>query len=986
MKPTKFHLVKKYLFIGLSLVFGLFLIEQKANAQDTTMLVTGVVTDASGGLPIPGVNIMVKGSQSGTTANMNGEFSISVPTKSILIFSFIGYETFEIETGMELKQTINVQMLETSEDLGEVVVIGYGSTLKKEVTGSISTIKSDEFNKGAYSDAMGLIQGKVAGLTISKPDGADPMAGYKIILRGTNTLTSGQGPLIIIDGVAGADLKNVNFDDVQSFDILKDGSAAAIYGTRGTNGVIIITTKRAKSGKATIEYTGNVSLQLSPRGVETLSPEEFRYAINTYTPDKSGSIYDANTIWFDEITRELPVSQKHSLALTGGTETFSHRTTFNIEKNNGLLEDNEANKYLFKTNIKQKAFNDYLELDYNLILSLRDYKPANYDLFYQAFIQNPTQPVYDESNTEYGGYSSLPGIEYYNPVAMLNERERKGKTIDITPNIRAKLKILNGLNFVNFLSFEGSTYEETSYRSQYYPSRIGRDGEAEISNGTSYNIQYEGTIDYLLELKKHTIQAVAGYSYQEFGLNNSYMINSGFDTDYYGVNNIGAGSALQQGLGEMGSYKESNKLIAFFGRVMYNFDDKYLVSISLRKEGSSRFGENNKWGYFPAASLGWRINQESFMSNIKWLNDLKLRVGYGVTGNQDFDNYKSLILMGKAGKFFYNGEWINSYQPVSNPNPDLRWERKQEINTGLDFSIFNKRIGGTLDYYVRESSDLLYTYDVSVPPYIYNKLFTNVGTIRNQGIEFTLNLIPIKNQDFVWSAIFTFSKNTNKLIKFSNEEFTNKYIDVGWIGGSLPQNSQRIEEGKSLGTFFGPVWLEVDKNGYDKFKNQNPLGTVSPDKFEEIGNAYPAFTLGWSNSMNYKNWDFNFALRASIGGDVLNLYRAYYENWQTIGTRNIVHTQLENPEFIGNAVYSSKYIEDATFLKLDNISLGYLVNIKSKYISSIHFSVTAQDVFCLTKYQGLDPEVSLSGLEPGIEYLSYYPRTTSLTFGLNITF
>jgi hypothetical protein len=374
------------------------------------------------------------------------------------------------------------------------------------------------------------------------------------------------------------------------------------------------------------------------------------------------------------------------------------------------------------------------------------------------------------------------------------------------------------------------------------------------------------------------------------------------------------------------------------------------------------------------------------MSNIKWLNDLKLRVGYGVTGNQDFDNYKSLILMGKAGKFFYNGEWINSYQPVSNPNPDLRWERKQEINAGLEFSIFNKRIGGTLDYYVRESSDLLYTYDVSVPPYIYNKLFTNVGTIRNQGIEFTLNLIPIKNQDFVWSAIFTYSKNTNKLIKFSNEEFTNKYIDVGWIGGSLPQYSQRIEEGKSLGTFFGPVWLEVDQNGYDKFKNQNPLGTVSPDKFEEIGNAYPAFTLGWSNSMNYKNWDFNFALRASIGGDVLNLYRAYYENWQTIGTRNIVHTQLENPEFIGNAVYSSKYIEDATFLKLDNISLGYLVNIKTKYISTMHFSVTAQDVFCLTKYQGLDPEVSLSGLEPGIEYLSYYPRTTSLTFGLNITF
>ncbi len=986
MKQLTFHLLKKYLLISMSLFLGLILIEQNMKAQENTALVSGVVTDITGGLPMPGVNVMIKGSQTGTVTNLNGEFSLSVPTKSILVFTFIGYQTFEIETGTEQTQTINVQMVEASQDLNEVVVIGYGSTLKKEITGSISSIKSDEFNKGAYSDAMGLIQGKVAGLSISKPDGSDPMAGYKIILRGTNTLTSGQGPLIIIDGVAGAELKNINFEDVESFDVLKDGSAAAIYGTRGTNGVIIITTKRAKSGKATIEYSGNVSCQVAPRSVQTLSPDEFRYAINTYAPDKAGSIYDSNTNWFDEITRKSPISQKHSLSLTGGTETFSHRTTFNVEMNNGLLRDNESNKYLFKTNIKQKAFNDYLELDYNLILGMRNYKPANYDLFYQAFIQNPTQPVYDATNTEYGGYSSLPGIEYYNPVAMLNERQRNGKTTDITPNVIAKLKIIKGLNFINFLSFEGSSYEETSFRSQYYPSRIGRDGEAEIANGSSYKIQYESTLNYSVDIKKHTIQAVAGYSYQESGSNSNYMINSGFDTDFYGVNNIGEGSALQQGLGEMGSYKESNKLIAFFGRVMYNFNDKYFANISIRREGSSRFGENNKWGNFPAASVGWRISQEGFMKNVKWLKDLKLRAGYGVTGNQDFDNYKSLILMGKAGKFYYNGEWINSYQPTSNPNPDLRWERKQEINIGLDFSILNNRIGGTLDIYTRKSTDLLYTYDVSVPPYIYNKLFTNVGTISNQGIEFTLNLVPIKNQSFNWTSIFTFSKNTNKLVKFSNEEFTNKYIDVGWIGGSLPQYSQRIEEGRSLGSFYGPVWLEVDKNGRDKFKNQNPLGAVSADKYEYMGNAYPAFTLGWSNSMNYKKFDLNFALRASIGGDVLNLYRAYYENWQTIGTRNIVHTQLENPEFVGNAVYSSKYVEDATFIKLDNVSLGYLLNFKSKYISAIHFSLTAQDVFCLTKYKGLDPEANLSGLEPGIEYLSYYPRTTTLTFGLNITF
>jgi len=979
------HLFPKLILICLIQLYGVVFVVQKIGAQNVEkVLVSGVVIDAGDDSPLPGVNILVEGTQLGTVTDVNGKYSLSIPANSVLIFSFIGYNTETVNVGN--RSIVDVKLLPDIAKLSEVVVIGYGTTLKKEITGSIATLKSEDFNKGAYNDAMGLIQGKVAGLVINKPDGADPLAGYNIILRGTNTLTSGQGPLIIIDGVAGAELKNINFEEVQSIDILKDGSAAAIYGTRGTNGVIIITTKRAKSGKSSIEYSNTLSCQVAPRGVKTLSADEFKTAIETYAPDKAGSIYGASTDWFKEITRKMPFSQKHSLALSGGTETFSHRTTFNIEQNEGLLKDNESNKYLFKTNIIQNAFDNHLELDFNLILGIRRYKPANYDLFYQAFIQNPTQPVYDPTNTEYGGYSRLTGIEYYNPVAMLKERERKGKTNDMTPNVRATLKLLDGLNWVNFLSYEGSSYEETSYKTRYYPSIIGSDGEAEISNGSSYSLQYESTANYSVSVNKHSIQAVGGYSYEEFGLNSNYMVNSGFDTDIFGVNNIGAGSSLQEGTAEMNSYKESNKLIAFFGRAIYNFNDKYLATFSLRREGSSRFGENNKWGSFPAASLGWRVNKEAFMQNATWINDLKVRLGYGVTGNQDFANYKSLILMGKAGKFYYNGEWINSYQPVSNPNPDLRWEKKQELNAGIDFSIFKNRINGSLDYYYRRSTDLLYTYTVSVPPYIYDQLFTNVGTISNQGLELTVNASPIRNNDFDWVTIFTFSKNINKLVKFSNSEFTNKYIDIGWIGGALPQNSQRIEEGKSLGTFWGPDWLGVDENGRDKFKNQNPIGGVSANKYEDIGNAYPFCTIGWSNTLTYKEWTLSMALRSNIGGKVLNLYRAYYENWQTIGTRNIVHTQLENPEFIGNATYSSKYVEDATFLKLDNISLGYKLNFTSKYISAIRLSLTAQDVFCLTKYKGLDPEVNLSGLEPGIERLSYYPRTTTISFGLSATF
>jgi TonB-linked SusC/RagA family outer membrane protein len=514
---------------------------------------------------------------------------------------------------------------------------------------------------------------------------------------------------------------------------------------------------------------------------------------------------------------------------------------------------------------------------------------------------------------------------------------------------------------------------------------LGRNGEAEITNGRSSNLQYESTVNYLKSFGNHNFQGLAGYSFQEFETNTSYLVNSGFDSDLYGPHNIGDGSALGLGTAEMGSYKEKSRLISFFGRVMYNYDQRWLASVSLRREGSSRFGRNNKWGWFPAASIGWRLNREPFLADVKWISDLKLRVGYGVTGNQDFANYKSLIMMGTAGKFYYNGEWINTYQPTSNPNPDLRWEKKQELNAGIDFAFFNNRLSGFFDYYIRRSTDLLYSYNVPYPPYIYPVLFTNVGTISNQGVEITVNAVPVKQRLFSWMTTLTFSRNNNKLIKFSNEEFTTKYIETGWLGGAFPLNALRIEEGKPLGTFYGPVWLGLDENGLDKFKNANPVGKVYPKDWEPIGNAYPFCSLGWSNLFSWNGLDLSFAFRSNIGGQVLNMYRLYYENWQSLG-RNVVHTLYEHPENKGIGQYSSKYVESATFLKLDNISVGYNIPVQSKYISRLRLNLTAQDVFTLTSYQGLDPEVNLTGLQPGIEYLYYYPRTTAVTFGFTVLF
>lgn len=961
------------------------LILQPAFAQEKGMItVQGKVSDFTTGESLPGVNVSIKDTQIGTVTDINGNYLLATKSSAVLIYSFVGYASQEVQLSGEEK--IDVRLKPTVESLEEIVVIGYGLTTRKEVTGSITSVKTDDFNKGSYNNPMGLLQGKVAGLSITKPNGADPMSGYQILLRGTNTLTSGQGPLIIVDGVAGLDLKNVSFEEVESVDVLKDGAAAAIYGTRGSNGVIIITTKRAKTGLSKVEYSGYLSSQVAPRMVKNLTADQFSDAIMKYAPEKAGSLYGANTDWFKEITRSTPFSHRHNLAVSGGNENFSHRTVFFADQSQGLLKDNEANNYLLRTNIQQKAFDGKLSLDYNLSYGMRDYQPANYDLFYQAFIRNPTSPIFDPSNAYTGGYTLISGMDYYNPVAMLNERTRNGKTDDLGANVRATLQLTDALSWVNMVSIEKSDWEELYYRTKYYPSRLGTGGEAEISNGRSSDIQYESMVNYRYERNEHLFQVLGGYTFEEVQSNNSYMINTGFDTDIYGPHNIGSGSGLGIGTASMGSFKEKSRLISFFGRATYNLSDRYLAALSLRREGSSRFGDNNKWGWFPSASFGWRINKENFMKDVTWVDDLKLRVGYGITGNQDIGNYRSLILMGRAGKFYYNGQWINTYQPASNPNPNLKWENKHEINAGVDFAMLKNRLGGTVDLYYRKSTDLLYTYEVSVPPYLYKELFTNVGTISNRGIELSLKGVPMRTEDFNWTSILTFSYNKNLLDKFTNEEFTNDSYDLGWIGGAIGVNSQKLREGQSLGTFYGPVWIGVDELGKDLFKNANPVGQVNPEDWEVIGNAFPDFTLGWSNMFTYNDWDLSLSLRASIGGEVLNTYRLYYENWGGIGLNNVVLSQYENPEFTGNARYSSKYVEDASFLKLDNISIGYNMPMTSKYISKLRMFFTAQDVLTFTGYKGLDPEVNLGGLTPGIEYLSYYPRTTLLTFGLQVSF
>ena len=951
-----------------------------------TKTVTGKVSGSDGEI-LTGATLVTAGGNYALT-DIDGSFSIESKNGESIVVSYLGYDdytfTAEGQQGLDI-----ILQLSANTVLEEAVAIGYGKTTKKEVTGSVVSLKADDFDRGSFTSPAGMLQGKVAGLTVTNPDGGDPNASFEILLRGTNTLVAGQGPLIIIDGVAGADMRTINFQEVESIDVLKDGSAAAIYGTRGTNGVIIITTKRAKAGTTSVEYDGQVSVQTVAARAMPLDAQQYADVINEFLPSASNRLYGAETDWFEAITR-TPVSHKHSLAVAGGSDSFSHRTVLNIEQNQGLQKKNDAQKYMIKTNLHQEAIKGWLTLDYNLTYSKRKYTSANYSAFRQAFLRNPTEPIYDESNTDAGGYFTIDAMDYYNPVAMLNEKDAHTDVDNFSSSIRATLNILavKGLKWDNFISYGNERYESREYLTKYYPSAIGQNGVAYISNSYSSDLQYESTLQYSNTFGKHSVQGILGYTFQETNSRSASMENYSFDFDQFKTDNIGAGMALQEGLAGMNSFRSMSRYIAFFGRIMYNYDEKYLASVSLRRDGSSKFGSENKWGWFPAVSLGWRINKEGWLEDADALNDLKLRAGFGVTGNQDFSSYKSLLLMDPFSYYYYDGKWVTSYAPASNPNPDLAWERKNEFNVGLDFAFFNNRFGGTVDYYYRLTTNLLYNYTVPVPPYDYNTMFTNVGSICNQGIELTLYGTPVQKEKFEWNTTLTLANNSNRLIKFTNDEFTAGEYKVGYMSTPIGSYSQRLIEGHSLGTFYAPLWTGVNKKGEDTLEGANQLtGKVKEEDWEAVGSAYPDLTFGWSNSFRIGKFGISATFRGQIGGKIFNTYRALYENVSNLGQSNILASWLEDTSFKGKEIkYSTKYIEDATFLKLDNISLSYDFSFRNEYVSKLRLYLTGQNIFCLTGYSGVDPEVSLSGIAPGIEGTSYYPRTRTFTFGATLTF
>lgn len=947
--------------------------------------ISGKITDESG-LPLAGATILVKGTKNAAKSDNDGNFSINAEPNSTLIITYVGFETTEVEINNQTNISVQLKIFTA---IGEqIIVVGYGTQKKGEVTSAISSLNPEDFNKGNIIDPLGLLQGKVAGLNIVNSGGGDPNAGLQIQLRGLTTLSGGTGPLIIIDGVLGGDLNSVNVEEIASIDVLKDGSAAAIYGTRGTNGVVIITTKRAKAGAQTIDFSTYISTQNVAKKLKNLSASEFRGLLKTLYPGREGEFdHGYNTDWFDEITH-VPLDQYYNLALSGGVEKFSYRASLNYRTSQGLVQKNANDRIQAKIAINQKGLNDKLSIDYKLIYAHTNRKYADRWALQQAFRYNPTEPVYDSSNTLAGGYYRNAGpFEYYNPVAMINERNNEETEEVLTGSLNSKYNITRGIN-LNFLaSIIRGSYNTGDYLSRYYPIGLGNNGVASRGSGTNTNKLMEISGDYLGTFGDHNLQGVAGYSYQDGGYDNIYASNSNFDTDLFGYNNLGAGYGLFAGNADMSSHKESNKLIAFFGRATYSFKNKYLLTASTRYEGSSRFGKNNKWGLFPAVSVGWRINKESFLSNVEWISFLKLRAGYGVTGNQDIGNYRALQLLTTGQRFYSNGQWLTTYPPASNPNPNLKWERKEELDMGLDFGIFENRISGNIDYYVRNTSDLLWTYSVPVPPNVYNEIYTNVGKMRNSGIEVTINAKPVDTKDFTWNVSILYNSNKNRLLSFSDTSRGYQLTDLkqGWLGADLQTWTHQIVEGGAIGNFVAPVFLGIDDTGNSIFLDKNKDGIINDADREIVGNAYPKYQLSLNNTFQYKNFDLNIFFRGVFGNHVLNMHRMYYENFSYFGGKNILLSAIDYPDFKGKAEYSSRYIENASYIKLDNLSIGYNFKINEGSIfKKVRVYVTGQQLITITKYKGVDPEITLSGLNPGVDDYSYYPRTRKFTFGVNV--
>lgn len=1001
--------------ITLATLFCLILgvsIEAKGNPKQSSVTIKGLVLDELN-IPIIGANITEKGTLNGTISDVDGNFVLQVNNENaVLVVSYIGYRT--VEQSVIADQQMRIVLSEDTRLMDEVVVIGYGTQKRADVTSSVSSVKSESFNKGAVLDAGQLVQGKVAGLQISLPTG-DPTASTSVMLRGTSTLMGSTHPLILVDGVPGS-FSTVAPEDIESIDVLKDGSATAIYGTRGTNGVIIITTKGGRRNMpTTIEYNGYVSISQQARIADFMNADDLRqrWSEGFEFSGANDQDYGHSTDWLGEVSRTA-ISNVHNLTFRGGGAQSSTIATLTYDERQGTFKKSDSRNIRGRFEYIHRMFDDRLTANVSFIANERTTGAGfNSSVYRYATIQNPTQPIYDEQ----GDYVERPVYFYDNPVSILNETEGMTRSRNLRFTGSVEFRPIDNLAIKGMYTKRGQSYLNGYYYTKKHPNTTegGYNGYASRYTSDYLNDLAEFTVDWNIALEKHRIGVIAGYNYEASSSENFGVNNRDFPTDSYTYNKLESGMALSRGEAAMNSYKESEKLIGLFSRVTYNYDDRYLLMASIRREGSSKFGADHKWGNFPGISAGWRLNEEDFMEDYTWLDNLKFRAGYGITGINIGSPYVSLASLNYENYFMYSGEWINTLVPVRNPNPNLKWEKKYEYNIGLDFDMFNGRFGGAIDFYRRDTKDALWNYSVPVPPYQYGTITANVGQIRNTGLEILFNGTPVKLPSIEWNSNISFSTNKNMLVSIANDQFqmSSDWFTTGHTGEPIQTTTHRVKVGDPIGNFFGlksvgftkdGLWiverLNLDEEGNIIDKYYGLGGEAELEDRQVLGNGVPKYYLNWNNQLQYKRFDLSISMRGAFGFEILNFQKMYYGNptiqYNVLNSAFDLHdvVDMTTGEKTGEKVtindsqrYVSEYVENGNYWKIDNVTLGYTFDLRRvDFINNLRFYVSCLNLATFTGYSGIDPEVRMTGLDAGIDHRDKYPTNRSFTFGVNISF
>ena len=972
-----------------------------AAAQQQTHVLTGRIVD-NNGEAIIGANVVVKGTTNGTVTDIDGNFSIEADPNSVLNISYIGYLSKEIVVGNQ--KTINVVLLEDTKMLDEVVVIGYGTQKKADLTGSVANVSTDDLNTQSNTTIGQALQGKIAGVDIVSQGGA-PGGSTRVMVRGIGTLNN-SSPLYIVDGMYMSGIDHINPNDIASIDVLKDASSAAIYGSRAANGVVIVTTKEGSNteGKPIIDLSANVGVSSPSKYLDLLDAAGWaevttvsRRAAGLSPLEMAQDLASKPDNDWQDLMFGPALMQNYALSVKGGGKYSTYYNSVGYTNQDGVMKGTNYQRYTLQS--KQDFKKGIFQAGTNVVLTYDQSNPL-YSVIRGGMVGHtlqaiPTWEQYDENRT--GGYGGLYGdvVNLTHPLGMVDDNlmKRYSDNVKIFANAYVSVELMKGLKYKLNLTPDFQFYRYNSYEGLFDFGLAKHDITAVTEQQTrTRNILVENLLTFDRTFGDHKVSALVGYTYQDSRYR--YMQGSGQGMPT-GITEIDAAS---QGLAVSGNSSRS-VLTSILGRAFYSYKNRYLLTATIRRDGSSKFGANHKWGWFPAVSAGWRLSKENFLRDVKWLDDLKFRVGYGVTGNEVNANLLSMYLLGYGGYAYINGKWTQGAAPYQNPNPDLKWETKSELNLGLDFSFLKNRLSGSIDVYHRVTSDLLSTYEVPTPPYIVSSMMANVGKIRNRGIELLLSGTAIQTRDLRFDITGTFSYNKNKIVSLSNGLYQKDYWYAGATGSPIQTHTHIVKEGDPVGNFHGfqthsltsdGLWMVYGADGEPKL-----LTDANDGDKRVIGNGIPTTYGSLNLALNYKGFDVSVMFRGAFNFQVLNRQRMHWETTARIGEGNLPSSVLNKPfgsnSYVkGAPAMQSYYVEDGDYVKLDNVNIGYTFNLKNQnVIQRLRLYVAGNNLLTMTGYKGLDPEVSIKGLAPGVEGSGsgeLYPTTRQFTIGLNLLF